>query len=86
METSMSSSADFDDFRARVASVLAEIQPALQLDGGDIEVVDVHDGIVRVRLHGTCSGCPSVILAVIMEVEQELRKRIAEVEYLEIIP
>jgi Fe-S cluster biogenesis protein NfuA len=83
----MSSLADSIDLRTRVARVLAaEIQPALQMDGGDIEVVDVHDGIVRVRLHGTCSGCPSVIMAVIMEVEQELRKRIAEVEYLEVIP
>jgi len=82
----MSSLADSNDLRTRVACVLAtEIRPALGMDGGDIEVVDVHDGIVRVRLHGTCSGCPSVIMAVIMEVEQELRKRIAEVEYLEVI-
>ncbi len=82
----MSALADSNDLRTRVARVLAtEIRPALEMDGGDIEVVDVNDGIVRVRLHGTCSGCPSVIMAVIMEVEQELRKRIAEVEYLEVI-
>jgi Fe-S cluster biogenesis protein NfuA len=87
MEKKMSASADFSDLRDRVASVLAaEIQPVLQMDGGDIEVVDVNDGIVRLRLHGTCGGCPSVIMAVIMEIEQELRKRIAEVEYLEVIP
>ena len=79
--------ADSSDLRERVIHVLAaEIRPALQLDGGDIEVVDVSEGIVRLRLHGTCSGCPSAIMAVIMGIEQELRKRLPEVEYVEAMP
>jgi Fe-S cluster biogenesis protein NfuA len=70
-----------------VARVLAaEIRPALQMDGIDIEVLDVRDGAVRVRLHGSCTGCPSAILAVIMEIEQVLQKRIPEVAYLEAVP
>ena len=79
--------ADSSDLRDRVIDVLAaEIGPALQLDGGDIEVIDVSEGIVRLRLHGTCSGCPSAIMAVIMGIEQELRKRLPEVGYVEAMP
>jgi Fe-S cluster biogenesis protein NfuA len=78
---------DSGDWQARVARVLAtEIRPALQMDGIDLEILDVHDGIVRVRLHGSCTGCPSAIMAVIMEIEQELQKRIPEVAYLEVVP
>jgi Fe-S cluster biogenesis protein NfuA len=75
-----------NDLKSRVAHFLAyEVRPALQMDGGDIEVLDVCDGVVRVRLHGTCSGCPSTIMAVMMEIEHELRKRIPEVEYVEAV-
>jgi Fe-S cluster biogenesis protein NfuA len=78
---------DSGDLKARVARVLAEeVGPALQMDGGDVEVLDISDGVVRVRLLGACSGCPSTIMAVIIGIEQELRKRIPEVEYLEVIP
>jgi Fe-S cluster biogenesis protein NfuA len=58
----------------------------LAMDGGAVEVLDVTDGVARVRLNGTCSGCPSTIMAVIMGIEQELRKRVPEVEYLEAVP
>jgi Fe-S cluster biogenesis protein NfuA len=83
----VSLSADSNDLKSRVAHILAgEVRPALQMDGGDIEVLDVRDGTVRVRLHGICSGCPSALMAVIMGIEQELRKRIPEIEYLEAVP
>ncbi len=76
-----------DGLKAQVQRVLdEEIRPALEMDGGDLEVLDVSDGVVRVRLHGSCGGCPSTIMAIIMGVEQELRKRIPEVEYLEAVP
>jgi Fe-S cluster biogenesis protein NfuA len=76
-----------NDLKTRVAQVLAEeVWPALQMDGGDVEVVEVCDGVVRVRLLGTCSGCPSTVMAVVMGLEQELRKRLPEVEYLEAVP
>ena len=68
----------------RVAQVLgAEIAPALQMDGGDIELVDVSGGVAQVRLLGVCNGCPSTIMAVMMGIEEELRRRVPEVEYLE---
>ena len=60
--------------------------PALAMDGAGVEVLDVDDGIVRVRLSGTCSCCPSTTQAVIMGIEDELRRRVPEVDYLEAVP
>jgi Fe-S cluster biogenesis protein NfuA len=78
---------DSGTLKALLQRVLSdEICPALQMDGGKIEVVEVSAGIVRVRLQGSCSGCPSTVMAILMGVEQELRKRIPEVEYLEAVP
>jgi Fe-S cluster biogenesis protein NfuA len=72
--------------KERVARGLAEeVGPALAMDGTGFEVIDVSDGVVRLRLHGTCSACPSTIMAVIMGIEQELRQRVPEVEYLELV-
>lgn len=78
---------DQDILKGRVRRMLAEeVGPALQMDGSEIEVLDIDEGVVRVRLHGTCTGCPSTIMAVIMGLEQELRQRIPEIEYLEAVP
>lgn len=75
------------ELKTRVARVLAEeVGPALALDGAAIEVLDVTDGVVQVRLGGVCSGCPSTIMMVVMGIEQELRKHLPEVEYLEAVP
>lgn len=73
--------------KERVARLLTEeIGPALDLDGSAIEVLDIDQGVLRVRLGGVCSGCPSTIMTVLMGLEQELRKRVPEVEYLEAVP
>jgi Fe-S cluster biogenesis protein NfuA len=69
-----------------VARTLAEeVGPALEMDGTGLEVLDVTDGVVRLRLGGVCSGCPAAIMAVITGLEQELRRRVPEVEYLEAV-
>jgi Fe-S cluster biogenesis protein NfuA len=76
-----------DDLKSRVEQVLAEeVGPALDLDGTRIEVLDVSGGVARVRLNGVCSGCPSTTMVVLHGLEQELRKRVPEVEYLEALP
>jgi Fe-S cluster biogenesis protein NfuA len=73
------------DLRGRVERVVAEeILPLLQMDGGSVEVLGVDGGVVRVRLHGSCAGCAAY--AVIMGVEDELRRRVPGVEYLEAVP
>lgn len=76
-----------DDLKSRVEHALrAEVAPALELDGTAIEVLDVTDGVARLRLNGACSGCPATIWTLINGIEQELRQRIPEIEYLEAIP
>jgi Fe-S cluster biogenesis protein NfuA len=75
------------ELKTRVARVLVEhVGPALEMDGAAIEVLDVTDGVVQVRLGGVCSGCPSALMAIIMGLEEELRKHVPEVEYLEAVP
>lgn len=72
---------------ARVVRVLAEdMAPLLQMDGNAVEVLGVEEGVVRVRLHGACGGCPGSVYAVVMGVEEELRRRVPEVRYLEVAP
>jgi Fe-S cluster biogenesis protein NfuA len=65
--------------------LVEEVGPALELDGRRIEVLDVTDGVARVRLGGVCGGCPSTIMAVIQGLEQELRRRLPEIDYLEAV-
>lgn len=70
-----------------VASIVQrELLPALSMEGTGIEVVEIDRGVVRVRLSGTCTGCPSAVRAVVMGIEEELRKRLPDVDYLEVVP
>ena len=76
-----------EPLKERITRLLAEeIGPALEMDGTAIEVLDVTDGVVRLRLTGVCGSCPSSIMAAVMGIEQELRRRLPEVEYLEAVP
>jgi Fe-S cluster biogenesis protein NfuA len=78
---------DCTNLRQRIQHVITEeIAPMLQMDGGSVEVLSVEDGVVRVRLVGSCAGCPSTIYAIIMGIEEELRRRVPEVNYLEAVP
>ena len=79
--TPMPSAAKTDDaLRRQVADVLKELRPAVQGDGGDIELVDVTEsGVVSVRLHGACVGCPSSTMTLKLGIEQTLRSRISQI-------
>lgn len=73
--------------RERVEHALkVEIAPALLLDGAGIEVLEVTNGIASVRLSGACAGCPATIMTVLTSLEDELRKKVPEVEILEAVP
>lgn len=75
------------NLKARVEHALKhDIAPALLLDGNGIEVLDVADGVASVRLTGVCAGCPATIMTVITSLEDELRKKVPEVEILEAVP
>ena len=69
------------ELRQRVEDVLEMIRPAVQADGGDIELVDVSAaGVVQVRFHGACEGCPSRGLTLQMGIERVLREKVTEVK------
>jgi len=64
----------------RVAEVIELIRPAVQSDGGDIEFVDIDEqGVVQLRLHGACVGCPSSTMTLKMGIERNLKERVPEV-------
>ncbi len=66
--------------RDRVAAVIDQIRPAVQSDGGDIELLEVSDeGVVRLRLHGACVGCPSSSMTLALGIERNLKQHVAEV-------
>jgi len=68
----------------KVQTVIDEIRPKLQADGGDIELVEVTaDGIVRVRLQGACSGRPGAAMTLKAVVESLLKRRVPEVKSVE---
>lgn len=67
--------------REKVEAVLEQIRPALQADGGDVELVDVsRDGLVKVRLVGACGGCPMSIMTLKNGVERILREKVPELK------
>jgi len=75
-----------DDLKSRVAKVLAEeVAPALEMDGTAIELLDIADGVARVRLRGGCGGCPSTIMAIVLGLDRELCRRVPEISYVEAV-
>ena len=66
--------------REKVQNVINLIRPAVQADGGDIELVDVlADGVVQIRFHGACHGCPSSTMTLQMGIERNLKEKVPEV-------
>ena len=71
--------------REQVEKSLQKIRPMLQADGGDVELVDVVDGIVKLRLQGACAGCPGAQMTLKMGVERQLKLDIPEVKAVEAV-
>jgi Fe-S cluster biogenesis protein NfuA len=68
----------------RVEQIIDRIRPAVQSDGGDLELVDLTDqGVVRIRLHGACVGCPSSSMTLHMGIERNVREMVPEVTAVE---
>lgn len=65
--------------REDVQAVLEQIRPALQADGGDVELVDIKDGVVHLKLTGACSGCPMSAMTLKMGIERILKEKVPEV-------
>jgi Fe-S cluster biogenesis protein NfuA len=71
------------ELREQVERALDDIRPALQADGGDIEFVDLVDGIVQVRLQGACAGCPMSQMTLTNGVERHLKNVVPGIEGVE---
>jgi Fe-S cluster biogenesis protein NfuA len=72
--------------KEKVEQALAEIRPALQAHGGDIELVQVdEDGTVRVKLTGACGGCPMAAITLKQGVERGIKARVPEVVKVEAV-
>ena len=70
--------------REKVEQALGEVRPALQADGGDVELVDVTpDGIVKVKLTGACHGCPMAEMTLRQGIESHLKERVPEIKAVE---
>ncbi len=65
-----------NDIKKSVEQALEKIRPLLQRDGGDIELVEVNDGVVKVRLTGACKGCPMSQMTLKQGVEKLLLKEV----------
>ena len=65
----------------KVKEALDKIRPALQADGGDVELIDVtEDGTVKVRLKGACAGCPMSQMTLKQGIESTLKQEIPEIK------
>ena len=71
--------------KAEVEKVLDEIRPQLQADGGNIELVDVEEGVVKVKLKGSCASCPMAQMTLKMGVERYLKNKIPRIQKVEAI-
>jgi Fe-S cluster biogenesis protein NfuA/nitrite reductase/ring-hydroxylating ferredoxin subunit len=68
---------------ARVQEALQEVRPYLESHGGNVELVSLREGVARLRMEGSCSGCPSSAATLSLAVEEAIRKAAPEIETIE---
>ncbi len=66
--------------KEKVEKALDKIRPALMADGGGVELVEVEDGVVKVKLTGACGGCPMSQMTLKMGIERSLKSEIPEIK------
>lgn len=71
------------EMQEEVETVLETIRPSLMADGGNVELVDIDDGVVKLRLIGSCSSCSSSIMTLKMGIERALKKAVPMVRCIE---
>jgi Fe-S cluster biogenesis protein NfuA len=64
----------------KIEAAINRVRPALQADGGDVELVEVKDGVVSVRLTGACGGCPMATMTLRNGIERTIREEVPEVK------
>ena len=66
--------------REKVESVLNSVRPSLRADGGDVELIDVKEGVVTVKLTGACGGCPMATVTLKNGIERALKEQVPGVK------
>jgi len=66
--------------RKEIEAALEQIRPALEADGGDVELVEVKNGVVKLRLRGACSGCPMATMTLRQGIERLLKEQVPGVK------
>jgi Fe-S cluster biogenesis protein NfuA len=74
-----------ENIENKVKETLEEIRPKIQADGGDIELVTIENGVVKVRLKGACVGCPMSALTLKQGVERTIKNKVPEVKSVEAV-
>ena len=74
-----------ETLRDKVIAALQDIRPALRRDGGDVEFVDVKDGVVQVRLQGACAGCPMSQMTLAFGIQRAIKEKIPEIVRVEAV-
>ena len=74
-----------ENIKEQVKEAIEEVRPNLQADGGDVELVDVKDGVVMVKLKGACAGCPMSTMTVKWGVENFLKKKVQGITRVETV-
>ncbi len=69
--------------REKIEKALDKVRPSLMADGGNVELVDVKDGVVKVRLTGACGGCPMSQMTLKMGIERVLKQEVPEIKEVE---
>jgi Fe-S cluster biogenesis protein NfuA len=69
--------------KEKVQAAIEKIRPMLKADGGDVELVDVVDGIVQVRLQGACAGCPMSQMTLKNGIERIIKQEVPEIKSVE---
>lgn len=71
--------------KEKVEKIINDLRPLLQADGGDIELISVEDGVVKVKLKGACAGCPMSQLTLQNAIEARLKEKVPEVKRVEAV-
>ncbi len=66
--------------KEKIEAILAQIRPSLQTDGGDVELVDANEGVVKLKLTGACAGCPMATMTLRHGIERILKEKVPEVK------
>ncbi len=66
--------------KEKIEEVMSQIRPALEADGGNVELVDVNDGVVKVKLTGACGSCPMSTFTLKMGIERILKEKVPGVK------